>query len=289
VKPLKSLLPGRIRSMLDLLPRRLPKRQPLPKVYAPHGDRRARVALLAGCAQQVLAPEINWATLRVLARNGVEVVVPEGQVCCGALAAHCGDAGGAKSFARRNLRAFVDEVDAILTTAAGCGSGLHEYPLWLKGESEEGAARSLAAKAKDVSVFLSELGLKPPGALPQPLRAAYHDSCHLAHAQQVTSEPRRLLATIPNLEFVEVPGGEICCGSAGTYNIEQPEIADRLGDQKAGAILSTGAQAVVAGNIGCIVQLQAHLRRQGSAVPVYHTIQLLDMAYRSSGALSSDD
>lgn len=279
-KPLSGLLPSCLREMLGLLPDRLPKSQPLPEVHPAEGERRARVAMLAGCAQQVLAPEINWATLRVLARNGVEVVIPTNQGCCGALAAHTGAGNDAKACARRNLKAFPDDVDAVITNAAGCGSGMHEYPLWLKGEPEESTAEAFAAKVKDVSVLLSELGLEPPGELAQPLTAAYHDSCHLAHAQRVTSEPRRLLATIPNLKLLEVPHGEICCGSAGSYNIEQPQIASELGERKANTILSTGAQAVVAGNIGCMVQIEAHLRREGRPMPVYHTMQLLDMVYR---------
>jgi len=280
-KPMSGLLPGRLREMLGLLPDKLPKRQPLPEVHPAEGERRARVALLVGCAQQVLAPKINWATLRVLARNGVEVVVPKDQGCCGALAAHTGAGNEAKACARRNLRAFPDDVDAVVTNAAGCGSGMHEYPLWLKGEPEEAAAVALAAKVKDVSVLLTELGAKPPGTLAEPLRVAYHDSCHLSHAQKVTSEPRSLLAAIPKVELLEVPDGEICCGSAGTYNVEQPHIAAELGKRKVHAILSTGAQAVVAGNIGCIMQIEAHLRREGKALPVYHTMQLLDLAYGS--------
>lgn len=284
-KPLRGLVPGRIREMLDLLPRRLPKSQPLPNLHPAEGTRRARVAMLAGCAQQVLAPEINWATLRVLARNGIEVVIPRGQGCCGALAAHTGAGKEAKACARRNLKAFPEDVDAVITNAAGCGSGMHEYPLWLKGEPEESAAAAFAAKVKDVSVLLSELGFEPPGELAQPLSVAYHDSCHLAHAQRVTSEPRRLLAAIPNLKLLEVPDGEICCGSAGTYNIEQPQIAGELGERKAHAILSTGAQAVVAGNIGCMVQIEAHLRREGKTLPVYHTMQILDMACHSASTI----
>lgn len=278
-KPLSGLFPGRLREMLGLLPGQLPKRQPLPEVHPAEGERRARVATLAGCAQQVLAPEINWATLRVLARNGVEVVIPKEQGCCGALAAHTGAGNEAKACARRNLRAFPNDVDAVITNAAGCGSGMHEYPLWLNGEPEAAAAETFASKVKDVSVFLAELGPKPPGTLAEPLRVAYHDSCHLFHAQRVTSEPRSLLAAIPNLKLVEVPNGEICCGSAGTYNIEQPHIAAELGERKVHAILSTDPQAVVAGNIGCMMQIEAHLRRKGNPVPVYHTMQVLDMAY----------
>jgi glycolate oxidase iron-sulfur subunit len=212
------------------------------------------------------------------------VLIPEGQVCCGALAAHTGASHEAKTSARRNLAVFPDDVDAVVTNAAGCGSGMHEYPLWLLGEAEQEAAEALAAKAKDASLFLMELGPKAPGELPKPLRAAYHDSCHLAHAQQVAFQPRALLKMIANLDLVEIPDGEICCGSAGTYNMEQPEIAAKLGERKATAILSTGAEAVVAGNIGCLVQIESQLRRQGNPLPTYHTVQVLDMAYGSGGS-----
>lgn len=230
----------------------------------------------------MLSPEIGWAALRVLTRNGVEVLVPEGQSCCGALAAHTGVKAQAQRFARNNLRAFPDDVDAIITTAAGCGSGMHEYPLWLRGEPEEGAARAFAERVEDVSVFLHRLGLQSPPPLPEPLRAAYHDACHLAHAQRVTAPPRALLAQLGGLTLLELPESELCCGSAGTYNLEHPEIARQLGARKAEHILDAGAQLVVSGNIGCITQLQSHLRAQGAAVPVLHTVQLLDLAYRGA-------
>ena len=280
VRPARPLFSARLRAMLDLLPRRLPASERLPEVHRAEGQRRARVALLAGCAQQVLAPQINRATLRVLARNGVEVVIPRGQVCCGALAAHAGAFRLARRLARRNLRAFdPQQVDAVLTNAAGCGSGLREYPLWLCGRPEQDAAKRLAEKAQDVSLFLSRLGLQPPGPLAHALRAVYHDACHLAHAQQVSAEPRHLLAAVPNLELLEIPDGSLCCGSAGSYNIQQPAIANQLGQNKAQAILATGAQAVIAGNIGCMVQIEAHLRRRGASLPVYHTMEVLDQAY----------
>jgi glycolate oxidase iron-sulfur subunit len=281
-KPLRKLAPGRLGAMLDLLPSRVPDAKPLPSEYPAEGKRRARVALLTGCAQQVLAPEINWATLRVLAKNGVEVVIPREQKCCGALAAHTGAAWQAKGFARHNLGAFPQDVDAILTNAAGCGSGLKEYPLWLKGEPEEEAATEFAKRPQDVSVFLAELGPRDAEPLSKPLRVAYHDACHLAHAQRVTLQPRQLLAMVPNLDLVEIPDGEICCGSAGTYNIEQPEIASELGQRKAETILATGAEAVATGNIGCLIQIESHLQRRDRPLPVYHTMQLLDLAYGKS-------
>lgn len=279
-KPLKKLLPGRLGDMLDLLPATLPKSQPLPEIVAAKGERRARVAMLAGCAQQVLAPEINHATLRVLAENGVEVVIPKTQSCCGALAAHTGAAWQARKFARQNLKAFTADVDAILTNAAGCGSGMHEYALWLRGEPEQSTAEDFVRKVKDVSAFLAELGLKTPPPLKRPVKVAYHDACHLGHAQKVRAQPRQLLKSIESLELVEIPDGEICCGSAGTYNIEQPETAATLGSQKAAAVLSTRADVVAMGNIGCMTQIESHLDRLGKPLPVLHTMQVLDRCYR---------
>jgi glycolate oxidase iron-sulfur subunit len=278
-RPVRRMLPGRLTTMLDLLPARLPKAQPLPEIYRAEGAPRARVGLLAGCVQQVLAPQINWATLRVLARNGVEVVIPREQTCCGAIAAHTGADRLAKSLARQNLQVFPADLDAVVTNAAGCGSGMHEYPLWFQGDPEQQAAGVIRAKVKDVAVFLAELGIVVPGPLPSPQRVAYHDPCHLAHAQRVHSQPRQLLRMIPNLQVMEIPDGEICCGSAGTYNLEHPEIAAALGRRKAASILSTGADCVASGNIGCLVQIQTHLRLQGRPLPVYHTLELIDMAY----------
>jgi glycolate oxidase iron-sulfur subunit len=218
----------------------------------------------------------------VLARNGVEVVIPPEQGCCGALMLHSGEAGPARALARRNLHAFPADVDAVITNAAGCGSGMHDYGLLFQGEPEHEAAQALAARTRDVSAFLDELGLaSSPPPLPRPLRVAYHDACHLAHAQAVTAAPRRLLRAIPNLTLLEVPEADICCGSAGTYNLDQPEIAAMLGRRKAENIRRTGCEAVVMGNIGCQVQIASALRKlDGPALPLYHTMQLLDMAYR---------
>ena len=287
-RPLHGLVPAGLRPMLDLLPEALPPSGALPAVTPALGARRGRVALLAGCVQQALDPEINQATLRVLAANGVETVIPAGQGCCGALDMHIGGAERARAFARANLRAFRGdddgiEVDAIVTNAAGCGSGMHEYELLFAGEPEQEEAAAFARRAVDVSVFLAQLGLVAPPPLPQPLKAAYHDACHLAHAQGVTDPPRDLLRAIPNLTLLEIPEGELCCGSAGTYNIEQPEIAARLGRRKAANILRTGADAVVAGNIGCLVQIRSHLQAAGRPLSIYHTMQILDLAYQAKG------
>jgi glycolate oxidase iron-sulfur subunit len=284
-RPLRRLMKGRVRSMMDALPASLPAAAPQPEVVPAQGARRARVALLAGCAQRVLEPDINRAAVAVLARNGVEVVIPRDQTCCGALAAHTGVKAQAQAFARANLRAFgpssrAADVDAIVTTAAGCGSGLHEYPLWLRGEREEGEARALADLAVDVSVFLARLGMSAPPALARPLRVAYHDACHLAHAQHVTEEPRALLRQVPGLELVELPEPELCCGSAGTYSIEQPRVAAALGDRKVAHVQGARPDLVATGNIGCMNQLRTRLAARGVHVPVLHTLQVLDLAYR---------
>ncbi|MCB0114756.1 MAG: 4Fe-4S dicluster domain-containing protein, partial [Caldilineaceae bacterium] len=254
-KPLRNILPDTMGAMLDLLPSEIPAARPLPAIHHAQGTRRARVALLSGCAQQVLSPEINWATLRVLARNGVEVLIPPDQGCCGALSMHVGEAGQARALALRNMQAFdLQSVDAVITNAAGCGSGMHEYPLLFAGTPHEDAARRFAEKVQDVSVFLAQLGIETPPPLSTPMTVAYHDACHLAHAQGVRDAPRQILSAIPNLKLVAIPQGELCCGSAGTYNIEQPEIARELGERKASAILSTGADVVATGNIGCMTQ-----------------------------------
>jgi glycolate oxidase iron-sulfur subunit len=282
-RPLSRRLPAPLAAMLDLLPEALPESHPLPRVFPAEGQRRARVALLAGCVQQALAPEINWATLRVLAKNGVEVVIPEGQGCCGALMMHTGEADMARALAHRNLRAFpLDGLDAILTNTAGCGSAMKEYGLLFKGQAEADQARAFARRVRDVSEFLADLGLNPPPPLPQPVHLAYHDACHLAHAQGAALPPRQLLRQIPNLVVVDIPESELCCGSAGVYNLEQPAIAAALGQRKARNIVRTGAAAVAMGNIGCMVQVRAHLERLGQPLPVLHTLEVLDRAYRQA-------
>jgi glycolate oxidase iron-sulfur subunit len=280
-KLVRPLVPKSIRPMLDLTPWRLPARQKTPCITPAVGTRRARVALLVGCAQQVLEPDINAATIDVLVRNGVEVFVPRRQTCCGALAWHTGDLAAAQDFARQNLDAFPEEVDAILTNAAGCGSALHEYPLILRGTPDEERAATLSRLAMDVSVFLAKLGLrKKPAGWNRHRKVAYHDACHLANAQGVRAEPRALLIAIPGLELRELPDAHLCCGSAGTYNLDQPETAASLGEQKARAVIATGTEIVATGNIGCLTQLRAHLAKLGSPIQVRHTMQVLRDAYR---------
>ena len=279
-KMFRPLVPARLRPMLDLVPAHVPPAESWPAVTPARGERRARVALLTGCAQRVLDPDINTATIEVLARNGVEVVVPAAQGCCGGLAWHTGDLPAARAFARRNLAAFPADVDAILTNAAGCGSAMHEYHLVLRGTPDEARAEAFRHRVLDVSVFLHRLGLRELPANTRSLKIAYHDACHLANAQGVRREPRALLRAIPGAEVCELTDAHLCCGSAGTYNLDQPAIAASLGAQKARAVIATGASVVASGNIGCLTQLRAHLARLGSAIQVRHTMQVLRAAYR---------
>ncbi len=278
-KALRPFVPSALRPMIDLAPAQVPAAVVLPAFTAAQGVRRARVALLAGCAQQVLEPDINVATIDVLARNGVEVVVPKNQGCCGGLAWHTGDLRAARDFARRNLDAFPADVDAIVTNAAGCGSTMHEYHLVLRGTPDEQRAEAFRGRVVDVSVFLARLGLRgtPRGVGAQ--RVAYHDACHLANAQGVRAEPRALLRAIPGVELLELPDAYLCCGSAGTYNLDQPATAASLGQKKARAVIATGASVVASGNIGCLTQLRVHLAQLGSPIRVRHTLQVLRDAF----------
>jgi len=286
-KSFTPLLPARIQPMLNMVPERIPPRQSLPEFVPAQGKKRGRVALQAGCVQQVLSQEINWATIRVLTRNGFDVVIPKNQGCCGALALHTGDHQAAYDLAINNLDHFPTDVDVIISNAAGCGSAIHEYPLLFKETEFEEAAKVFSSKVMDISVFLAGIELLPIPNSHKELRIAYHDACHLSHAQGVTREPRWLLNQIPYLTIVPINEGDLCCGSAGSYNLEQPEIASELGKRKAINILNTHADAVVTGNIGCLVQLQNHITKMNGQVsgenfelPVMHTIEVIDLAYQ---------
>ena len=223
---------------------------------------------------------MSW-HLKLTGRNGVEVVIPKNQTCCGALAIHSGEADLARRLAERNFDCFPKDVDAVVTNAAGCGSGMKEYPLLFKGMPQRENATTWASRVKDITVFLDELGVKESPPLPQPLTLAYHDACHLAHAQGVSAAPRRLLGSIANLSVIDVHEGDLCCGSAGTYNLEQPDLAHTLGQRKVENILRTQADAVATGNIGCIMQIQNHLKALGNPLPVYHTVEILDRVYNT--------
>jgi glycolate oxidase iron-sulfur subunit len=279
-KRFRALVPPKLWPMIDLVPATLPPAESWPHITPAQGEHRARVALLKGCAQQVLAPDINTATIAVLAAQGVEVVVPASQGCCGGLAWHTGDLAAAQAFARRNLDAFPADVDAILTNAAGCGSAMHEYHLVLCGTPDEARADAFRKRVTDVSAFLNRLGLRDaPTDSGRKLRIAYHDACHLSNAQGVRDEPRELLRAIPGVTLCEIADAHLCCGSAGTYNIDQPEIAASLGLQKARSVIATGADLVATGNIGCHVQLQSNLTKLCSTIQVQHVMQVLRDTY----------
>jgi glycolate oxidase iron-sulfur subunit len=268
--------PGR-RSPAGLAPgRRLPGRIPA------RGTRRAVVGMLTGCVQQVFFPEVNAATARVLAAEGCDVVIPPGQGCCGALSLHGGRRTEAARFARRVIAEFERAgVDAIIVNAAGCGSAMKEYKELLAGDGGWAPrAAALSGKVRDFTEFLTEIG---PAVVrhPLPVSAAYHDACHLGHAQQITAQPRALLRAIPGLRLAEVADGGTCCGSAGIYNLVQPEAARELGERKAAAIEATGAQLLISANPGCSLQISAALAARGIRMPMAHIAEVLDASLRS--------
>ena len=246
-------------------------------VHPASGPRWARVALLSGCANEALAPSITQATVRLLNRHGVEVVIPEGEGCCGSLVHHMGRASAALAQARANIDAWCGELegqglDAILITISGCGTTVKDYGFMLRTDEAYAAkAAKVSALARDVSEVVAGLGLGPPAVRPG-LTVAYHSACSLQHGQQVHREPKDLLAAC-GFVVKEVPEAHLCCGSAGTYNILQPEIAGRLRDRKIGNIAKTAPDVIAAGNIGCITQIAS-----GTAIPVVHPVELIDWA-----------
>jgi len=255
----------------------------LGKTYSAKGTRRARVAFFAGCIANVAFTALNEATIRVLTANGCEVVIPGGQFCCGALPLHGGVPDVARTLARRNLIAFAaGDLDAIVTNAAGCGSTLKEYrQLFTPDEPEFAAVSAFAKKARDVTEFLATLGLT--AALREVhVRVTYQDSCHLLHGQKIREAPRQLLRAIPGLEFVELPFSDICCGSAGVYNVTQPEAALELLAEKMNQAKSTGAQIIATANPGCLLQLRAGAKLHDTEQEVLHVIEVLDRACRDN-------
>ena len=279
-RPFAPLMPARLRAMLSLAPRRLspPSGMDRPQVFAAEGRRRMRVALLPGCAQQVLLPSINEATIRLLTRHGCEVVVAGGSGCCGSLNHHLGQEQPALAFTKANIDAWEREIagaglDAIVANASGCGTTLKDYSFMLRTDTvyAEKAAR-ISALARDVSEVAAALGIERRTEEGQGLRVAYHSACSLQHGQGLHRQPRELLVAA-GFDAVDVPEAHLCCGSAGTYNLLQPELAAALRDRKLANIASTGAVAIAAGNVGCITQLAA-----GAAVPVVHPVELLDWA-----------
>ena len=277
MKPIRNVLPNELQSMLALIPDDQPKSETYPEFIPAQGKRRGKVAFLTGCVQQVVSPDINWATLRVMAINGVDIYIPSDQICCGGLLMHIGDLEGARLQALKNLLVFPDDVDAIITNAAGCGSGMKEYGFLFNGQREEGDANKFSSLVMDASEYLVNIGMITPPPMGSPVSVAYHDACHMLHAQKIKDQPREILEQIPNINLVDIEKGDTCCGSAGTYNIEQPDIAKELGNTKAENILRSGADMVVTGNIGCIIQIQMYL--EGN-LPVLHIMQILDQAYQ---------
>ncbi len=275
-----KVLPKRMRAMEALMPM-LTKEQEVPEVTLPVGERRRRVGFLKGCVQRVFFSEVNASTVRVLTAEGCEVVAPKGQGCCGALSVHAGREEEFQKFARKLLDAFdVEGLDHIVINAAGCGSTLKEYGYLLRDDPEYAErANEFSAKVRDVSEFLQELG---PVAErhPLPVSAAYHDACHLAHAQGIRKQPRQTLKQIPGMDVREIKEAEICCGSAGIYNMIEPEPATELGDRKARNVLNTGARMIVTSNPGCMLQIQASLKRMGHSMPMAHPMEVLDASIR---------
>jgi glycolate oxidase iron-sulfur subunit len=283
---LLKLLPKRIQAMEALLPK-LGPREIVEEVTPAVGTKRRRVGLLLGCVQREFFPQVNAATARVLAAEGCEVVAPCEQPCCGALLVHAGEEVAAVELAKKTIEAFERaNVETIVTNAAGCGSNVKEYGHLLRDEPEYAErAKVFAAKCKDISEVLTELEPRAKRSALN-LRVAFHDSCHLQHAQGVRSQPRSLLSKIPGLELAEIPEAAICCGSAGIYNLVQPDAANALGDRKAQLIAPLKADVVATGNPGCLIQLQASLARHGWKIPVVHTIQLLDASIRGESSES---
>ena len=289
-RPFAALLPAsgagsasptllrRIKAMLALAPSHLPKPgAPGGSVFPALGERRGRVALLQGCAQQVLAPRINQAAINVLTRHGIEVVLVRDEQCCGALTHHLGADGDALARARANIGVWLGEaerggLDAILVTTSGCGTVIKDYGFMLREDREfAGPAARISALAKDITEYLSGIDLKPSGQHSD-IVVAYHSACSLQHGQKITQAPKELLSK-NGFVVKDVPESHLCCGSAGTYNILQPDIASRLRDRKVANIATVKPDMIAAGNIGCMVQIAG-----GTSVPVVHTIELLDWA-----------
>lgn len=278
------LLPKRLRELEAFTPDIQPKFSAdlIAPVTPAVGRKKYRVAMLTGCAQDLIFSDINRDTVEVLARNGCEVFTPKKQLCCGSLHAHNGEWGMAQELARKQIEQFPpNQFDAIISNAGGCGSHLKHYHKLL---ADDPAYRDRAVlwdkKVKDIHEWLMEIGIQPPANHAPPQVVTYHESCHLAHGQKITAQPRQLLRLIPNLKLVELPESTWCCGSAGIYNIVQPEMANQLLDRKLKNLQSTGAAIVANGNSGCLLQLINGVKQKGLKVRVVHPITLLAEAYR---------
>jgi glycolate oxidase iron-sulfur subunit len=289
----RSSLPARVSPVLGAALRLAPPSvsaaaaRPLPERVPALGTRRAVVGMLTGCVQSVFFPRVNAATARVLAAEGCDVVIPRGQGCCGALSLHSGREAEASAFARHTIATFEQAgVDAVVVNSAGCGSAMKEYERLLNGVDGGWAdggwverAAEMSGKVRDLAEFLVELGPTAPRH-PLPVTAAYHDACHLAHAQRITRQPRELLRAIPGLTLVEVPDAGTCCGSAGVYNLLQPAAASELGARKAESVQATGAPLLISANPGCSLQIASALAERGQDIAVAHTAEVLDASIR---------
>lgn len=283
-------LPARLRAMEALLPEFTLQsaHTTWPQIIPAQGQRRKRVGMILGCVQRVFFNEVNAATIRVLGAEGCEIVIPPTQGCCGALPVHAGQEADALTMARRMIDSFeqtpFESLDAIVINAAGCGSTLKEYGYLLRDDPQYARrAQAFADKCVDISELLAELEPHAPRhALP--LRIAYHDACHLQHAQQVRSQPRKVLQGIPGVEIYELAEAAICCGSAGIYNLVQPESAQVLGDRKVQHILQTQADVLISSNPGCLLQIKSGMARAGYTIPILHFVQIVDAAIQGISA-----
>jgi glycolate oxidase iron-sulfur subunit len=285
----RSSLPARLSpelaAALRLAPPRPGRVPPLPHLVPARGERRAVVGMLTGCVQGVFFPQVNTATARVLAAEGCDVIIPHGQSCCGALSLHAGRKKEAERLARHTIATFERAgVDAIVVNSAGCGSAMKEYGQLLADDPAWAArAESLAARVRDFAEFvfdLTDAGGRDAPRHPLPVKAVYQDACHLGHAQGIKAQPRALLREIPGLMLTETGDGGTCCGSAGVYNLLQPDTARELGDRKAATVAATGAQLLISANPGCSLQIASALAAQGVTMPVAHTAQVLDASIR---------
>ncbi len=281
---LTKLLPPSLRRMKQMLPALKPHYGSLPEILPAEGKRRAKVGLFLGCVADALYPQTQLNTARVLQKNGVEVWIPRNQQCCGALHYHSAMEPQARELAAKNCDAFgfsgsiPNDLDAVVTNAAGCGAMMKDYTHLMHDHPAAEAAAKFHAKTRDISEFLYDLGPIAP-THPLPITATYHDACHLRHAQQIFKQPRSLLELIPGMTLVPLPESELCCGAAGSYNLTQPEMAGRLGDRKADNIRATGAKAVFIGNVGCLMQIARHLKATAPDLWCAHPVDALWASY----------
>jgi glycolate oxidase iron-sulfur subunit len=275
---LLRLLPKTLRDIHGMLPPLKAHYGRLPELLPAEGPRRARVALFTGCAADAMFPATTQHTAWVLQKNGCDVLIPRNQVCCGALHYHAAHEKPAQDFGQENCRVFPTDVDAIISNAAGCGAMLKDYGHLLHTSPMATEGEQFGHKVKDISEFLCALGpIKPTH--PLPITAVYHDACHLCHAQQIRKQPRQLLEMIPNLKLLPLNESELCCGAAGSYNLTQPDMAERLGMRKADNLLATGAEAIFAANAGCLLQIGRYLRRGRPGLWIAHPIDALWASY----------